>query len=158
MRKSPALRRGIFFVCTIHFRPSGFAPEGLFRLPSCRLARRHFLSLRFPDAPDGAGDSQNQRKENPMNTDELSTGGASPSAESKKREGRKHCLGYSNWSLLLWSWWGGKMGCGCAGRGLRRNIPQGRRQSHAVVAGYGAAVEGGLENMKIQPIGYKPFG
>ena len=30
------------------------------------------------------------------------------------------------------------------GRGLRRNIPQGRRQSHAVVAGYGAAVEGGL--------------
>jgi len=46
-----------------------------------------------------------------MNTDELSTGGASPFAESKKREGRKHCLGYSNWSLLLWSWWGGKMGC-----------------------------------------------
>ena len=44
------------------------------------------------------------------------------------------------------------------GGGLRRNIPQGRRQSHAVVAGYGAAVEGGLENMKIQPIGYKPFG
>ncbi len=101
-----------------------------------------FLSLRFPCAPGitapcggsrpigkrtrraerepSAGDSQNQRKENPMNTDELSTGGASPSAESKKREGRKHCLGYSNWSLLLWSWWGGKMGCGCVGRGLRR--------------------------------------
>ena len=35
------------------------------------------------------------------------------------------------------------MGCGCVGRGLRRKIPQGRRPSHAVVAGYGAAVEGG---------------
>jgi len=58
-----------------------------------------------------------------MNTDELSTGGASPSAESKKREGRKHCLGYSNWSLLLWSWWGGKMGCGCAGRGIAQEYP-----------------------------------
>ena len=81
-----------------------------------------------------------------MNTDKLSTGGASPSAKSKKREGRKHCLGYSNWSLLLWSWWGGKIGCeDCwIGGGLRRNIPQGRRQSHAVVAGRWAAVEGGL--------------
>ena len=34
------------------------------------------------------------------------------------------------------------MGCGRAGRGLRRKIPQGRRPSHAVVAGCGAAVEG----------------
>ena len=34
------------------------------------------------------------------------------------------------------------MGCGCAGRGLRRNI-RGRRPSHAVVAGCRAAVEGG---------------
>ena len=61
-------------------------------------------------------------------TDKLSTGGASPSAKSKKREGRKHCLGYSNWSLLLWSWWGGKIGCeDCwIGGGLRRNIPEGR--------------------------------
>ena len=30
-----------------------------------------------------------QRKENPMNTDELSTGGGAPSAKSKKREGEK---------------------------------------------------------------------
>ena len=67
-----------------------------------------------------------------MNADELSTGGASPSAESKKREGRKHCLGYSNWSLLLWSWWGGKMGCGRAGRGnVQEYLP---RPSHAVLA------------------------
>jgi len=34
------------------------------------------------------------------------------------------------------------MGCGCAGRGLRRNISRDRRSSHAVVAGCGAAVEG----------------
>ena len=82
-----------------------------FELPSGRLTRRHFLSLppspfrrlrrtgRFSsfarcgateDKPCAAGvarDSQIQRKENPMNTDKLSTGGASPSADRKKREG-----------------------------------------------------------------------
>ena len=35
------------------------------------------------------------------------------------------------------------MGCGCAGRGIAQEYPQGRRPSHAVVAGCGAAVEGG---------------
>ena len=136
-------------------------------MPSGRVARRLFLSLPPPplrrlrrtgrfssfarcateDKPCAAGaarDSQNQRKENPMNTDKLSAGGVSPSVKSKKREGRKHCLGYSNWSLLVWSWWGGKMGCGCAGRGLRRDISRGLRLSHVVVVGCGAAVDSGV--------------
>ena len=52
----------------------------------------------------------------------------------------------------------GRWGVAVRGGGLRRNILRGRRLSHAVVAGCGVAVEGGLENMKIQPIGYKPFG
>lgn len=34
------------------------------------------------------------------------------------------------------------MGRGGAGRGIVLEYPRGRRPSHAVVAGYGAAVEG----------------
>ena len=37
----------------------------------------------------------------------------------------------------------GRWGVVVRGGGLRRNIPSGRKSSHAVVAGCGAAVEGG---------------
>ena len=37
----------------------------------------------------------------------------------------------------------GRWGVVVRGGGLRRNIPRGRRPSHAAVAGSGAAVEGG---------------
>ena len=89
----PCLVAGDFFVVT--FSPSGFAPEGLSVLPSgfCPAA---FLSLRFPLVRVGAGSCEqpkraktNPKKGNPMNTDELSTGGGSPSATLKKREGEK---------------------------------------------------------------------
>ncbi len=51
MRKSPALRRGIFLYSVITlFQPIGVLPEGLFFLPSGRLARRLFCRFNFPVA------------------------------------------------------------------------------------------------------------
>ena len=77
-----------------------------------------------------------------MNTDKLSTGGAS-SAKSKKREGENIV-----WAIqigLCYCGVGGvgRWGVAVRGGGLCRNISRGRGPSHAVVAGCGAAVEGG---------------
>ena len=54
-----------------------------------------------------------------MNTDKLSTGGAS-SAKSKKREGENIV-----WAIqigLCYCGVGGKMGCGCAGQEIAQDV------------------------------------
>ena len=38
------------------------------------------------------------------------------------RANTEHRLGYSGLALLVWSWWGGKMGCGCVGRGIAQDV------------------------------------
>lgn len=53
----------------------------------------------------------------------------------------------SNFHMRRWfagvEWVGGKIGLWVCGVGIAQEYPRGRRPSHAVVAGCGAAVEGG---------------